>query len=202
MIIEISHFLSILAALFLLVGLISFITTDTKYITNLISRTFSHGFLLLLVSFVIYILLAITDNFSVQYIANHSNTELPVFYKISSIWSAHEGSMFLWIIFIALWGFIFNINIKNDEVLKPKSIGVISLILVGFLLFLLLTSNPFEIILPIAPLNGADINPVLQDPALAIHPPTLYLGYVGFVIPFACAISFLINGNPLLDGKS
>jgi Cytochrome c biogenesis factor len=197
MIIEISHFLSILATgLFLLVGLISFITTDTKYTANLISRTFSHGFLLLLVSFIIYIWLAITDNFSVQYIANHSNTELPVFYKISSIWSAHEGSMFLWIIFIALWGFIFNINIKNDEVLKPKSIGVISLILVGFLLFLLLTSNPFEIILPIAPLNGADINPVLQDPALAIHPPTLYLGYVGFVIPFACAISFLINGNP------
>jgi len=197
MIIEISHFLSILATgLFLLVGLISFITTDTKYTANLISRTFSHGFLLLLVSFIIYIWLAITDNFSVQYIANHSNTELPVFYKISSIWSAHEGSMFLWIIFIALWGFIFNINIKNDEVLKPKSIGVISLILVGFLLFLLLTSNPFETILPIAPLNGADINPVLQDPALAIHPPTLYLGYVGFVIPFACAISFLINGNP------
>ena len=197
MIIEISHFLSILATgLFLLVGLISFITTDTKYTAKLISRTFSHGFLLLLVSFIIYIWLAITDNFSVQYIANHSNTELPVFYKISSIWSAHEGSMFLWIIFIALWGFIFNINIKNDEVLKPKSIGVISLILVGFLLFLLLTSNPFEIILPIAPLNGADINPVLQDPALAIHPPTLYLGYVGFVIPFACAISFLINGNP------
>ena len=192
MIIEISHFLSILATgLFLLVGLISFITTDTKYTAKLISRTFSHGFLLLLVSFIIYIWLAITDNFSVQYIANHSNTELPVFYKISSIWSAHEGSMFLWIIFIALWGFIFNINIKNDEVLKPKTIGVISLILVGFLLFLLLTSNPFEIILPIAPLNGADINPVLQDPALAIHPPTLYLGYVGFVIPFACAISFL-----------
>ena len=197
MIIEISHFLSILATgLFLLVGLISFITTNTKYTANLISRTFSHGFLLLLVSFIIYIWLAITDNFSVQYIANHSNTELPFFYKISSIWSAHEGSMFLWIIFIGLWGFIFNINIKNDEVLKPKSIGVISLILVGFLLFLLLTSNPFEIILPIAPLNGADINPVLQDPALAIHPPTLYLGYVGFVIPFACAISFLINGNP------
>ena len=197
MIVEISHFLSILATgLFLLVGLISFITTDTKYTSNLISRTFSHGFLLLLSSFIIYIWLAITDNFSVQYIANHSNTELPVFYKVSSIWSAHEGSMFLWIIFIALWGFIFNINISNDEVLKPKSIGVISLILVGFLLFLLLTSNPFITILPIAPLNGADINPVLQDPALAIHPPTLYLGYVGFVIPFACAISFLINGNP------
>ena len=75
------------------------------------------------------------------------------------------------------------------------SIGIISFILVGFLSFLLITSNPFETILPFAPSNGADINPVLQDPALAIHPPTLYLGYVGFVIPFACALAFLINGN-------
>ena len=103
--------------------------------------------------------------------------------------------MFLWIVFLSLWGFLFNINVKNDESLKPNSIGIISLILVGFLLFLLITSNPFITILPIAPLNGADINPVLQDPALAIHPPTLYLGYVGFVIPFACAISFLLKGD-------
>ena len=140
--------------------------------------------------------LAITDNFSVQYIASHSNSELPLFYKISSIWSAHEGSMFLWIVFLSVWGFIFNIRIKNEQILKSNTIGVISLILVGFLLFLLVTSNPFATILPVAPQNGADINPVLQDPALAIHPPTLYLGYVGFVIPFACAISFLINGDP------
>ena len=76
------------------------------------------------------------------------------------------------------------------------------MILVGFLLFLLITSNPFQTILPIAPLNGADINPVLQDPALAIHPPTLYLGYVGFVIPFACALSFLINGDPGIKWES
>ena len=103
--------------------------------------------------------------------------------------------MFLWIVFLSLWGFVFNLNINNDEALKPKAIGVISLILVGFLIFLLVTSNPFLTILPIAPLNGADINPVLQDPALAIHPPTLYLGYVGFVIPFACAISFLLIGD-------
>ena len=103
--------------------------------------------------------------------------------------------MFLWIVFLSLWGFFFNISVKNDQILKSKSIGVISVILVGFLLFLLVTSNPFITILPIAPLNGADINPVLQDPALAIHPPTLYLGYVGFVIPFACAISFLLIGD-------
>ena len=203
MIIEISHFLTIVATgLFFLVGFFSFAIDDTKYSSNLISRTFSHAFLFLTTSFVIYIWLAITDNFSVEYIASHSNSELPVFYKISSIWSAHEGSMFLWIIFLALWGFIFNININNNEILKPKSIGIISLVLVGFLLFLLLTSNPFATILPIAPENGADINPVLQDPALAIHPPTLYLGYVGFVIPFACAISFLINGDPDIKWES
>ena len=196
MIIEISHFLSVLATgLFFLAGSFSLFTKNTLYISNLISRTYSHGFLLLLTSFSIYIWLAISDNFSVQYIASHSNTELPTFYKISSIWSAHEGSMFLWIVFLSLWGFFFNISVKNDQILKSKSIGVISVILVGFLLFLLVTSNPFITILPIAPLNGADINPVLQDPALAIHPPTLYLGYVGFVIPFACAISFLLIGD-------
>ena len=198
MIIEISHFLSILATgLFFLVGYFGLFTKshNTKYFSNLVARTYSHGFLFLISSFIIYIWLAITDNFSVEYIASHSNSALPIFYKISSIWSAHEGSMFLWIVFLSLWGFIFNIRVHNDEILKSKSIGVISFVLVGFLIFLLWTSNPFNTILPIAPLNGADINPVLQDPALAIHPPTLYLGYVGFVIPFACAISFLLHGN-------
>jgi len=196
MIIEISHFLSLLATgLFFLVGLFSLFVTSNSYTSNLISRTYSQAFLLLFSSFLIYVWLAVTDNFSVEYIANHSNSALPVFYKVSSIWSAHEGSMFLWIVFLSIWGFIFNIAINNNEILKPKTVGIISFILVGFLLFLLLTSNPFITILPIAPDNGADINPVLQDPALAIHPPTLYLGYVGFVIPFAASLAFLINGD-------
>jgi cytochrome c-type biogenesis protein CcmF len=196
MIVEISHFLALLATgLFFLVGCFSFIRSGNIYISNLITRTYSHAFLLLLTSFAIYVWLAITDNFSVAYIASHSNSDLPTFYKISSIWSAHEGSMFLWILFLATWGFLFNRSIDNEVVLKPLSIGIISIVLVGFLSFLLLTSNPFETILPFGPPNGADINPVLQDPALAIHPPTLYLGYVGFVIPFACALAFLINGN-------
>ena len=196
MIVEISHFLALLATgLFLLVGCFSFIRSGNIYISNLITRTYSHAFLLLLTSFAIYVWLAITDNFSVAYIASHSNSDLPTFYKISSIWSAHEGSMFLWILFLAAWGFLFNRSIDNKVALKPLSIGIISIVLVGFLSFLLLTSNPFETILPFGPPNGADINPVLQDPALAIHPPTLYLGYVGFVIPFACALAFLINGN-------
>ena len=197
MIVEVSHFLSIISTgLFFLVGCFSLTIKNNSYVTSLISRTYSHAFLFLFISFLIYVWLAATDNFSVQYIYNHSNSDLPVFYKISSIWSAHEGSMFLWIFFLSVWGFVFNITIKNNQILKPKTIGIISLILVGFLLFLLITSNPFTTILPIAPLNGADINPVLQDPALAIHPPTLYLGYVGFVIPFACSIAFLINGDP------
>ena len=197
MIVEVSHFLSIISTgLFFLVGCFSLTIKNNLYVTSLISRTYSHAFLFLFISFLIYVWLAATDNFSVQYIYNHSNSDLPVFYKISSIWSAHEGSMFLWIFFLSVWGFIFNIAIKNNQILKPKTIGIISLILVGFLLFLLITSNPFTTILPIEPLNGADINPVLQDPALAIHPPTLYLGYVGFVIPFACSIAFLINGDP------
>ncbi len=196
MIVEISHFLALLATgLFFLVGCFSFIRSGNIYISNLISRTYSHAFLLLLISFTIYVWLAITDNFSVAYIASHSNSDLPTFYKISSIWSAHEGSMFLWILFLAAWGFLFNRSVDNEVALKPLSIGIISIVLVGFLSFLLLTSNPFETVLPFGPPNGADINPVLQDPALAIHPPTLYLGYVGFVIPFACALAFLINGN-------
>ena len=197
MIIEISHFFTILATgLFLLSAIFAVSIKNTEYISNLISRTYTHAFLFLLISFGLYIWLAATDNFSVLYIASHSNLDLPIFYKISSIWSAHEGSMFLWIVFLALWGFLFNFNISQSNPIKSLTVGILSLIIVGFLLFLLLTSNPFQTILPIAPSNGADINPVLQDPALVIHPPTLYLGYVGFGIPFACAIAFLIRGNP------
>jgi len=107
--------------------------------------------------------------------------------------------MFLWIVFLSLWGFVFNLYNDNNLNVKNLSMGIISIIIVGFQLFLLVTSNPFEIVLPFAPENGADINPVLQDPALAIHPPTLYLGYVGFVIPFAYSLAFLINGNKSLN---
>ena len=197
MIVEAAQFLSILATgLFFLCFVFSiFFNVNDVNIINLISRIYSHSFLLFLFSFLIYVWLAINDNFSVLYIAQHSNTNLPIFYKISSIWSAHEGSMFLWIIFLSLWGVIYTFSVDNNEPLKARTIGIISLTTVGFLLFLLLTSNPFETILPLPPENGADINPVLQDPLLAIHPPTLYLGYVGFVIAFGQAIAFLIEGN-------
>ncbi len=181
-------------ASFLLCSCLSFLFINRSDDSRiLIKNIFSNSCYLLFISFGVYVYLAITDNFSVEYIASHSNRDLPIFYKISSIWSAHEGSMFVWILFLAIWGYLFNIyKTSNDEV-KMTSIGIISLILFGFMVFLLLTSSPFSQILPIAPKNGADINPVLQDPALAMHPPTLYLGYVGFVIPFAYSIAFLIH---------
>jgi cytochrome c-type biogenesis protein CcmF len=172
-----------------------FFNVNDVNVINLVSKTYSHSFLLFVLSFLIYVSLAINDDFRVLYIAQHSNINLPIFYKISSIWSAHEGSMFLWIVFLTIWGAFYNFFTSNNQPLKARTIGVISLTSVGFLLFLLLTSNPFEIILPIPPENGADINPVLQDPLLAIHPPMLYMGYVGFVIAFGQSIAFLVEGK-------
>jgi cytochrome c-type biogenesis protein CcmF len=198
MLIEIAHFLSILSTgLFFICFIFSFfLNSKDIFIINLVSRIYSHSFFIFLSSFFVYVWLAISDNFSVLYIAQHSNINLPVFYKISSIWSAHEGSMFLWIIFLTTWGAVYNLFTSNDQLLKARTLGVISITSVGFLLFLLLTSNPFETILPVPPENGADINPVLQDPLLAIHPPMLYMGYVGFVIAFGQAIAFLFEGKP------
>ena len=204
MLIEIAQFLTILSTgLFFLNFLFAFFFDSTdRHMASLVSKVYSHSSLLLATSFFMYVWLAVSDNFSVLYIAQHSNSNLPTFYKITSIWSAHEGSMFLWILFLVLWGALFNFVTQNSQDLKIKSMGVISIIIVGFLLFLLLTSNPFETILPIAPANGADINPVLQDPALAIHPPFLYMGYIGFVIAFAHAIAFMVEGNPSIKWES
>ena len=204
MLIEIAQFLTILSTgLFFLNFLFAFFFDSTdRHMASLVSKVYSHSSLLLATSFFMYVWLAVSDNFSVLYIAQHSNSNLPTFYKITSIWSAHEGSMFLWILFLVLWGALFNFVTQNSQDLKVKSMGVISIIIVGFLLFLLLTSNPFETILPIAPANGADINPVLQDPALAIHPPFLYMGYIGFVIAFAHAIAFMVEGNPSIKWES
>ena len=204
MLIEIAQFLTILSTgLFFLNFLFAFFfDSSDRHMASLVSKVYTHSSLLLVTSFFIYVWLAVSDNFSVLYIAQHSNSNLPTFYKITSIWSAHEGSMFLWILFLVLWGALFNFVTQNSQDLKIKSMGVISIIIVGFLLFLLLTSNPFETILPIAPANGADINPVLQDPALAIHPPFLYMGYIGFVIAFAHAIAFMVEGNPSIKWES
>jgi len=156
---------------------------------------FNQACWLVFISFGMYVYLSINDDFSIAYIASHSNSELPIFYKISSIWSAHEGSMFLWIVFLTVWSILFINSLHRNHPLQRITLLMLSLIILGFLLFLLLTSNPFERILPFGAIEGADINPVLQDPALAIHPPMLYLGYVGFVISFSFITAYLFHGN-------
>ena len=139
MLVQIAHFLSILSTgLFFTTFLLSFLLDNKdRNITKLISRIYSHGFLLLFVSFLIYVFLALNDSFNVLYIAQHSNSLLPNFYKITSIWSAHEGSMYLWIVFLCLWGFLYSYFVSPEDELKAKALGIISLIAVGFLSFLL-----------------------------------------------------------------
>ncbi len=196
---EISHFLSLSAVVLLsLVLIFNFFFFFSKAYPNQVTlslRLFNQACWLVFISFGMYVYLAISDDFSIAYIASHSNSQLPVFYKITSIWSAHEGSMFLWILFLAVWSFLFINSLEKDHPLKKLTLMMLCSIILGFLLFLLLTSNPFERILPFGALEGADINPVLQDPALAIHPPMLYLGYVGFVIAFSFITAYLFNGN-------
>ena len=196
---EISHFLSLSAVVILsLILIFNFFFFFGKIHSNQLSlsiRLFNQACWLVFISFAMYVYLAINDDFSIAYIASHSNSQLPIFYKISSIWSAHEGSMFLWIVFLTAWSIFFINSLDDSHSLKKTTLLMVSLIILGFLLFLLLTSNPFERVLPFGAIEGADINPVLQDPALAIHPPMLYLGYVGFVISFSYITAYLFLGN-------
>ena len=196
---EIAHFLSLSAAVLLSLVLIFIVFFSFNKIhpnqLNLSLRLFNQACFLVFISFGMYIYLAIIDDFSIAYIASHSNSQLPIFYKVTSIWSAHEGSMFLWIVFLTGWSILFLNSLNKNHPLKRLTLLMLSLIILGFMLFLLITSNPFERILPFGVIEGADINPILQDPALAIHPPMLYLGYVGFVIAFSYITAYLFNGD-------
>jgi len=141
----------------------------------------------------------IQSDFSVLYVANHSQLALPIPYKISAVWGAHEGSLLLWVFLLSGWTVLVS-RFSSDlpELFGARVIGVLGLLSCGFLLFTLLTSNPFERLIPAAA-DGADLNPLLQDPGLAIHPPLLYIGYVGFSVAFAFAIAAMITGD--LDQK-
>ena len=207
---EISHFLAFCSSIvFMACFLLAFFSysTNTNSISIFVPKVFVLGSLTLITSFLLFVYLAIIDDFSMAYIASHSNSNLPTFYKVTSIWSAHEGSLFLWVLIISLWGLFFLIfRNRTTTTFYPQTIGIISLVVACFLLFLLFISSPFERILPFGVPDGADINPILQDPALAIHPPMLYFGYIGFVIPFAFVTAFLISGRfekfPIAEIKS
>jgi cytochrome c-type biogenesis protein CcmF len=137
----------------------------------------------------------ITSDFSVLYVANHSQLSLPTLYKVSAVWGAHEGSLLLWIFLLAAWTVaVARFSSGLPDEFAARVIGVLGFLSVGFLLFALLTSNPFDRLVPAAA-DGADLNPLLQDPGLAIHPPLLYIGYVGFSVAFAFAIAAMISGD-------
>ncbi|MCP5416110.1 MAG: heme lyase CcmF/NrfE family subunit [Chromatiaceae bacterium] len=137
----------------------------------------------------------LTNDFSVRYVATNSNTQLPTLYLVSGVWGAHEGSLLLWALILSLWtGAVTLFSRSVPEVMLARVIGVMGMVSIGFILFMLLTSNPFDRLLN-APVEGRDLNPLLQDPGLALHPPMLYMGYVGFSVAFAFAIAAMLGGR-------
>ncbi len=134
-------------------------------------------------------------DFSVAYVASNSNSQLPLFFRIAAVWGAHEGSLLLWALVLGGWTLaVTAFSSALDAGFRSRVIGILGFVSVGFLLFMLLTSNPFNRLVP-APADGLDLNPVLQDFALAIHPPILYCGYVGFAVAFAFACATLLEGR-------
>ena len=137
----------------------------------------------------------LVHDFSVLYAAQNSNSQLPLIYRISGVWGAHEGSLLLWALVQALWtGAVALFTPNVPRAMRARVLAVLGLVSCGFLLFIILTSNPFERLLPAAA-EGRDLNPLLQDIGLAIHPPMLYLGYVGFSVAFAFSIAALMSGQ-------
>ncbi len=137
----------------------------------------------------------LVHDFSVLYVAKNSNSELPLIYLVSGVWGSHEGSLLLWALMLALWtGAVAAFTPSVPQAMRARVLGVLGLVSCGFLLFILATSNPFERLLPAA-IQGGDLNPLLQDIGLALHPPLLYLGYVGFSVAFAFSIAALISGQ-------
>ena len=162
-----------------------------------LARPLSAGvFVFLGISIVILTYAFASDDFSVQFVALHSNSALPLQYKLTAVWGGHEGSFLLWTFMLAGWMLavaIFSKSMPIDFV--ARVLGVLGILCSGYILFMLATSNPFDRIVPLPPLDGTDLNSMLQDFAFIIHPPTLYMGYVGFSVVFAFAIAALLSGK-------
>jgi len=161
------------------------------------SRPLASGvFAFTAISFAILTYAFLTNDFSVSYVANNSNTALPWFYRISAVWGGHEGSLLLWVLTLAGWTVA--VACKSQDLpadILGRVLGVLGIVLTGFMMFVLFTSSPFERLLPNSPVQGSDLNPLLQDFGLIVHPPMLYMGYVGFSVAFAFAIAALLSGR-------
>jgi len=153
------------------------------------------SFLLLAISFGVLAWCFYVNDFSVLYVAEHSNSQLPTVYRLGAVWGGHEGSLLLWIFLLTGWAFaVAQLSKTLDEFMVARVLGVLGLVATGLLLFVLGTSNPFERLIPAAQ-DGRSLNPLLQDPGLVFHPPMLYMGYVGFSVAFAFAIASLLSGR-------
>ena len=147
-------------------------------------------------AFLILVYAFVVNDFTVAYVATNSNTQLPVYYRVAATWGAHEGSLLLWVLMLSCWTVLVSLlsrGMPQDAV--SRVLSVMGMINLGFLLFITLTSNPFIRTLPNFPIDGRDLNPMLQDPGLIFHPPLLYMGYVGFSVAFAFAIASLMAGQ-------
>jgi len=152
-------------------------------------------FLLIAVSYACLTWAFYSNDFSVLYVAAHSNTRLPLMYRLSAVWGGHEGSLLLWVFMLAGWSLaVARFSRQLPQAMVARVLGVLGLVMAGMLAFVVFTSNPFDRVLP-PPAEGRSLNPLLQDPGLVYHPPMLYMGYVGFSVAFAFAISALIAGQ-------
>jgi len=190
-----SLFIALIASIFLIFQSYRLTRNSSKNLDSKIFSVLSVQSLMVLISFISLVFAFIVSDFSNKTVYNNSHTTKPLFYKISGTWGNHEGSLLLWLLVLTFFLFIFLINSKN----LPKKYRLLTLtfqevIIFGFLLFILFTSNPFINLFPI-PKEGTGLNPILQDPALALHPPILYIGYVGTSIIFSASLAALVCGN-------
>ncbi|MEZ8095370.1 heme lyase CcmF/NrfE family subunit [Photobacterium swingsii] len=199
MIAEIGHFaliialgLSVLASIYPLYGA----ATGNQAMMRT-ARPLTHGvFGMLMISFVILCWGFYSNDFTITYVASNSNSLLPWYYRITAVWGAHEGSLLLWVLIQAGWASaVARLSRGMPLESVARVLAIMGMISVGFLLFIIVTSNPFLRTLPYFPVDGRDLNPLLQDPGLIIHPPMLYMGYVGFSVAFAFAIASLMTGR-------
>lgn len=152
-------------------------------------------FLLIAIAFICLAYAFASMDYSVTYVATNSNSKLPLQYRIAAVWGGHEGSLLLWAMILSIWTVAVSFFSKHlPDAMRARILGVMGLISIGFLLFMLTVSNPFERLIPAA-MDGRDLNPLLQDPGMVFHPPMLYMGYVGFSVAFAFAIAALLGGE-------
>ncbi len=199
MIPEIAHFSLVLALC--LSFLLSIIPGYGVYKQNLacmqLARPLAQGqCFFIAISIVLLAYSFYNNDFSVGAIAHHSNSTLEDTYKVAALWGAHEGSLLLWVFILSFWTLLLSVGSRSLPLsFVAYLLSLMGIIVLGFLVFLVLTSNPFVRLWPIIPVDGKDLNPLLQDPALIIHPPILYMGYAGFAIPFAFALAILLYGK-------